>query len=154
MKQRGFTLIETVVYIGIFGMIMTGAMVTLYTLLHSVTNNRAVISAYTEMNFVTQKLDWALSGASAITLISSSSLKITRPDLGEDSPMVVSIDQGQFYLARGSSNQNALSDASFLITDGMFSVGTSSFGSSTEVALTYRCNDIPFLYRTFISNGP
>jgi hypothetical protein len=66
--MKGFTLIETVMYIGLLGLLMTGAVLTAYEL----TQHSDVLSvkntAGEEGNFILRKLDWALSGAQSISV--------------------------------------------------------------------------------------
>jgi hypothetical protein len=150
MKHRGFTLIETVVYVGLFGVLMTGGVVTLYALMTSIADNRTVLATYTEMQFVHQKVAWSLMGATAVTAISSSSLEINRPDLGFDSPLVISVTDEQFYLTRGDGPELLLSSVDVPITDAVFIVEVNPLTLHTEVTLQYFARGIPFSYRTVI----
>ncbi len=150
MKQRGFTLIETVMYVGLFGVLMTGGVVTVYELLTNIEDNRTVLATYTEMQFVNQKLAWALAGATAVTAVSSSSLKITRPDLGSDSPLFISVKNERFYMTRGNSPELVLSGANIPITEAVFIVEIHPLTVCTEVILHYQARGIPFQYRTFL----
>lgn len=81
--MRGFTLIETVIYIALLGFIMSGTLLAVYTMM----SNSSALSADTQVadegHFVIAKLDWALGGIQSISSPSSgigTFLSITRTD--------------------------------------------------------------------------
>ena len=61
MKNRGFTLIETIVYVALFGVLMAGILPAVYSVLQggAQINRRATVQD--EENFVFRKIGWALS---------------------------------------------------------------------------------------------
>jgi hypothetical protein len=69
--MRGFTLIETVIYIALLGMLMTGAVVTTYELMLSAGSSNSKNTTGEEGNFVLRKLDWALTGTSTLARITT-----------------------------------------------------------------------------------
>lgn len=77
---RGFTLIETIVYIALLGLILTGAVVTAYQLAQSSGSVSTNNTLQEEGNFVLMKISWALSGASSFTIPSANELTVTRYD--------------------------------------------------------------------------
>jgi type II secretory pathway pseudopilin PulG len=81
-ELRAFTLVETVVYIALLGLILTGAVVTAYQLVASSGSLNAKNTAGEEGTFVLRKLAWALSGAQIVSLPAGwgSSLSVTRYD--------------------------------------------------------------------------
>ncbi|MEK7133550.1 MAG: prepilin-type N-terminal cleavage/methylation domain-containing protein [Patescibacteria group bacterium] len=79
-NTRGFSLIETIIYIGLFALIMGGGLLAVHQLLQASAqvNDKATIQD--EESFVLRKIDWALSGASAIFVPSQTTLTVTRYD--------------------------------------------------------------------------
>jgi len=72
MKQnKGFTLIETIIYIALFSVLIGGGLVTVYELIDGSGKLSAKGTVQEEGNFVLRKLNWALTGASSITTPSS-----------------------------------------------------------------------------------
>lgn len=67
-KQNGFTLIEIVVYLGLFMILMGGGISAAYNLIESNSNNQAKFILYDEGNFLLNKINWVVSGSSAITI--------------------------------------------------------------------------------------
>ncbi len=65
--NKGFTLIETVIYIGLFTILMGTGFIAVYNLIEGSNrlNTRAVTAE--EGNFVLRKINWALTGISVST---------------------------------------------------------------------------------------
>ena len=61
MKKQGFTLIEMVMYIGLFTLLLTGLFTSAYQILSSnnVSTKKNIVQD--EANFVTRKITWALT---------------------------------------------------------------------------------------------
>jgi prepilin-type N-terminal cleavage/methylation domain-containing protein len=62
--MRGFTLVETIVYIALLGILMTGAVMMSYHIVQSSSNVSSKNTVQEEGNFVMSKISWALSGVS------------------------------------------------------------------------------------------
>ena len=77
--NRGFTLIEAVMYIGLFGLLMVGAVAASYELLQGSTHTSASASVQDEGNFVLRKIQWALSSATSFSIPNAHELVVTRP---------------------------------------------------------------------------
>lgn len=77
---RGFTLIETVMYIGLFGLLMTGAVVASYEIVRSSSQTSGRNSVQEEGGFVLRKIGWALSGMESYTLPAASEIAVTKYD--------------------------------------------------------------------------
>lgn len=61
-KQNGFTLIETIIYIALFGFLIGSAFVTAYNIIEGSGKLNYKIINQEEANFVLRKLNWALMG--------------------------------------------------------------------------------------------
>ena len=68
MKNRGFTLIETVIYLALFGMLMGGAVVAAFNLFESAERQITRAALQNEGSFLMGKIQWAVSGAQAVNL--------------------------------------------------------------------------------------
>ena len=77
MSNRGFTLIETLVYLALFGLIMGGMVAAAYVLFESSDRNQTKAMLQEEQNFVMGKIIWALNAASGAS-VSGSTLMITK----------------------------------------------------------------------------
>ncbi len=65
--SKGFTLIETLLYIGLFAIVIGGGMVAVYQIIQSTDANNNLVIVQEEANFLLRKINWALTGATAIT---------------------------------------------------------------------------------------
>lgn len=71
-KNLGFTLIETVIYIALLGLIMGGTLMATYGLLEGVGSLGSKTVVQGEGNFVLRKLSWAFSDMSVAPTVSGS----------------------------------------------------------------------------------
>lgn len=77
-KNRGFTLIETIIYIGLFGILISGVFVSIYPFLTGAEYITKRVATEAEATFVMWKIRWAL--AESVTTQSSS---VSEPDPGD-----------------------------------------------------------------------
>jgi Tfp pilus assembly protein PilE len=82
--MRGFTLVETLVYIALFGILVGGFVVSAYNLFESNDRNQTKAMLQQEKEFVIGKINWALSSAKTVTTpaagASGASLSVTNYD--------------------------------------------------------------------------
>jgi len=67
-KNSGFTLIETLIYIALFGFIMSIGIYSAYQLIDSSHDLAAKTSVEADADFLLRKIDWALNGYSSISV--------------------------------------------------------------------------------------
>jgi len=75
--QKGFTLIETLIYLALFTIIIGGGMVATYQIIQSSAAGTNHVIMEEEANFLLRKMNWALVGASSIPAVSATHLEIT-----------------------------------------------------------------------------
>lgn len=108
--NRGFTLLEMIVYLGLFGMIMTGAVVSAYTIFESSLHNQTKAMVLEEGSYLVGKLDWALSSAASVT-VTANTLSITQFD---GAVLTFTVNGGEMTLSGATlplSNSNVSVDA-------------------------------------------
>jgi prepilin-type N-terminal cleavage/methylation domain-containing protein len=75
--KKGFTLIETLIYIALFTILIGAGFSTAFSLIQSGESLSSRTVTNSEIDFVLRKIDWALNGATNIS-ISSNNLIITK----------------------------------------------------------------------------
>ena len=146
-------MIETIIYVALFAILMSGAVVAAYNLLEGSGRNENAIGIQEEGTFLNRKINWALAGASAVsTSPSGDSLTITRPDLGND--IIITGDGGTVIIARGAGASLQLNSDRYSVTrpvnGPMFSIQPASFGRPPSVTVSFRVQDKPFILRTYV----
>ena len=76
-KQNGFTLIEVLVYIALFGIMMLGIVGVTYAILESTGKGQSRIVMQEVGDFLMGKINWALTGATT-TVVTASTLSVTK----------------------------------------------------------------------------
>lgn len=66
MKNQGFTLIEIIIYIGLFSIMIGGLFVSVFQIIQNLGGVEEKITVEEEMNFVVKKIDWALNEMTAV----------------------------------------------------------------------------------------
>src|SRR3989344_5005047 len=66
---KGFTLIETLIYIALFGVILTGVITAAYPLITGADRLSQRVTAESEAAFVLHKIAWTLSSASDVSVV-------------------------------------------------------------------------------------
>jgi Tfp pilus assembly protein PilE len=80
MTKRGFTLIETLVYLALFALIIGGLVAASYLLFETSERNQTKAMLQEEQNFLLGKINWALSGATTTTVTAPNALTVLRND--------------------------------------------------------------------------
>jgi len=65
-KDRGFTLIETLVYLALFGILFSGVIVCAYSVLESSARNQTKAMAQAEGDFLVAKINWTIKNAKEV----------------------------------------------------------------------------------------
>lgn len=131
ITTRGFTLIEVIVYLALFSVIISGAMVGTYQIIEGSKLTQSHIYTQEEANFILQKIDWALSGVSAISVPaagnSGSSLVITKADYAFN-PIMLDSNGGSLRIKTGTGAFFELNNQAVIVANLNFehkpSVGT------------------------------
>lgn len=148
--KKGFTLLETIIYIALFSVLMAGVLETVYVLFLSNAQYSKAIAVQEEATFLNRKLSWALSGATALSAPNPETLIITRPDLGMESPLVVSEHDGQMFIARGSDTPLPITGSQFHVMNTTFMLIPPTSGIPTQLQAKYEIESEPFLFKSYV----
>jgi hypothetical protein len=143
------------IYIALFSILMTGAMIGAYNLLEAGGRNVTAIGIQEEGTFINRKINWALTGASAVNASADgTTLTITRPDLGAQSPLVIVGNGTAISIARGAGVATGLNSERFPVsnpTSGkIFVMRAGSGGKPPAVTISFQIQGKPFIFRTYV----
>lgn len=81
-SPRGFTIIELLVYLGLFALLLGGVATGAFSVIESSGRTQARAMLQQEGNFLVGKINWALAGASQVTapITTGSQLSVTKYD--------------------------------------------------------------------------
>lgn len=103
-KTAGFTLIETLIYSVLTVLIIGFTVTTLYQLINSADQLKAEAAIHDELNFVSQKIHWALDNAATINLPlpgeTGASLSITKSGFAQN-PILFDLNNANVRLKFG-----------------------------------------------------
>ncbi len=118
---RGFTLIETVVYLALFSIVMTGLVATAYGYFESTGRNETKAVLQEEKDFILGKINYALSGAQTISV----------PTTGASGGTLIVAKYGGGTITVVSSSGNVLQD-SLIINSSNVNISNLSFTHSSS----------------------
>lgn len=136
----GFTLIETIIYLALFGILIGGAVVASANLFESSGRAGTIAMLQEEGDFIDAKIDWVLYGAQAVTAPASGvdctspcTLTAVKWDASSGNPFVMALTGSDLTLARSGGTPAILNNTNTLVT--AFSVNhiaASGDGSNPE----------------------
>ena len=103
LSMRGFTLVETVIYIALLGVLMVGAVTTAYQLTQHMGNVSDKNTAGEEGNFVLRKLNWVLTGTST-----SATITLPSPSTPYTSSLDLNRADGTHVIVRYNANNSSI----------------------------------------------
>lgn len=120
MNNKGFTLIEVLVYLALLSIIITGCLSTAYFVLETSQKIDKAITQNEEKNFLLSILSWAMDGAVAINSPTAqqngNTLSINKSDFDKN-PLVFSFTDRTLYLGIGGDAALPLNTSDTPITD-------------------------------------
>lgn len=145
--MRAFTLIETIIYIALFGVFMSGVLLSVYSMMQSGDQFTNRNSATNEGTFVTAKLDWVLRSLGSVTTPSSgygTSLSVTRSD---GTQVDVRLTSGVIEMRINGGSYVPLTTNNVTVT----SLGFNTLsGTQTGIEASTTINGISFMTRRYI----
>ncbi len=148
MKQNGFTLIEIIIYIALFGVLMTSALVTVYELLNSVEINKTALITQTEGTFINDKLRWAITGSTIVTTDGDilSIVPSTHIPFGQ---ITFYVNDEILYIKRGTNPPELLTSTDMIVSDFSIIITPATGLLSEYIQVKYKLNQTPFIFQTY-----
>ncbi len=119
--KKGFTLIEVVIYLALFGLLMGGAVVSAFSLFESSSRNETSIMLQEEGSFIIAKISATLSGVQTVILpeenLSGSTLSVVKWDVGAGNPIVISLSGSDIILSHQANPGVPLNNSNVSITN-------------------------------------
>ena len=118
--KRGFTLIETIIYLALYALIMTGVLVSVYGIFGSASRNQTKAMVQEEGSYLTGKIDWALTGVQTISAPvandSGDTLTVTKYDTSVGNPIIISVSAGNVTIKRGAAAARVINNSNTRIS--------------------------------------
>lgn len=159
MRNSGFTLLETVIYIAILSGMTLFLVLLSYQIFGSNRETRTRLTVVNEARFTMNKIEWALLGVQSINQpasgSSSSTLSINRYGAA-DNPIVFDLFSGTLRLKRGGDPPIALMGSEVAVSSVSFENVAPSGSLPRAVAVNFSVislrQDLPVAISTTLSN--
>lgn len=110
-NNAGFTLVELLIYLALFGIILGGVCGAVYSLLEFSGKNQSKIILQEEGNYLLNKFDWALSGANDVIVKATPNELIVNKYNFLNNPLTFSINGTNLNLKRGEGPGSPLNSS-------------------------------------------
>ncbi len=136
-EQQGFTLIEILVYLGLFTILVGGAVLAAYNVIESNGRNQTLALVQQEANFLTGKINWALTGIDGVNQPPApnspalSKLAVTKSDsaVGEVDINLDDSNPGDIQLRRSGGEYHTLNSSNITVSNLLFNYESSENGA-------------------------
>lgn len=124
MHQKGFTLIEVLIYLGLFAMLLGGAVVASYSIFESSGRNQTKSMLEEEGDFLLAKINWALSGAQSVNSptqnATSTFLSVVKWDTSIGNPIIINPVGVNLTVSRGTNPAQVLNNTNVTVSNILF----------------------------------
>lgn len=135
--NKGFTLIEVTVYIGLFVILVGGGILAAYNIIESNVINQSRLVVYDESNFLISKINWEVGGSSQIQNpqpgTPASTLQVTKFD---GSSVTIALTGDNLMITRGNTAPVALNNQNVKISNVSFDNQVSSTSQLVKTNFT------------------
>jgi type II secretory pathway pseudopilin PulG len=123
-KQKGFTLLETLVYIALIMFVMGAGIAGAYYLIDSSDSDNAEINTLAEAEFLLRKIDWVLTGVNTINVPApgSDAPKLSVNKTVGPNPIEIETSSEQAQIKRGGGPTEILTGDRVKITGMKFTL--------------------------------
>ncbi len=122
--KSGFTLVEVLVYIALFSILVSGVLVSVYTMLESSGRDGTQTMMLEEGNFLLDKIGWVVSDVQIINSpaqnTTGTTLSVTPWDTSVGNPVVVCVGAQHMTIRYGTGVTQQLNNTNVWLTDASF----------------------------------
>jgi hypothetical protein len=134
--RKGFTLIEAIIYIALFGLLIGGGVVAAYNIFEGAGRGQTHAMLQEEGNFLLGKINWTLSGVQSISSptggTTGTSLIVTKWDTTIGNPINIALQGMDMLLKTGSNPAGDVLNNSNVQISKLYFLHTLSSGSGTN----------------------
>lgn len=146
LSKAGFTLIEALIYLALLLLIIGGMLVSVYQIIQASNGSNSKLVINDEANFILRKLNWALTGTSAIVSpgagFAGTTLVVTR--FSSPTSLTFDLNSGNLRLKRGAGTFAELNSRNVVVASLSFQHLAAVGGKPEAVKTDFKLNGRPF----------
>jgi prepilin-type N-terminal cleavage/methylation domain-containing protein len=145
MKHSGFTLIECLIHLAIFGVFMTGLIVVLGNLNYRLVERERDFVELRDQQFIFDKVEWLLNVADTVTVVDMSTLELQL----ESETLQLVHTSGRLYILSTGRAPEPISPTYITIED--FTVTEETLSSNRHVTVSYTIDNKTISHHIYVS---
>lgn len=142
--NKGFTLIEILIYLALFSIIIGGVLVTAYQVIEASHKTASRVVIEEEANFLLRKIEWALSAVSLINApaagMSGSTLSINKVGFSA-SPIIFELDSSNLRIKKYAEEAAILNSSRVSISNLTFHHLAAGGNKPAGIRVNFQVND-------------
>lgn len=146
-SKTGFTLIETIIYAALLSVIISLVIGAVYQIIEGSDKLQRNITTDAEAHFLMRKIEWALTGVSAINLPASgsigASLSVDKVNYSQN-PVVFDLDSGNVRIKKGTDESVILNSENVTVSDLQFQHLAAGLYRPAAVKTSFNINSKPY----------
>ena len=143
----GFTLIETIIYAALFSLIIGLVIGAVYNIIEGSEDLQKNIITDAEAHFLSRKIEWALTGVSAINApasgLTGTSLSVNKIGYAQN-PVVFDLDSNNLRIKKGLANPVILNSGNVTVSDLQFEHLAAGLYRPAAIRVNFKVNGEPF----------
>lgn len=144
--QSGFTLLETLIYLAVFSIVIGGGIIASFYIVDSGQKEKGGVNLQAAGNFILRKFEWAMAGASGISVASPTTLSVEKDTSSgfpaAQNPLVFSLNGPNLELKRGTGAAAILNSTNAAVASLTFTA-TGTTPQGIEVRFTLSSGNSP-----------
>ena len=154
-QSTGFTLIEVILYVALLGMLLTGAIMAAFVLADASADNLRKIEIQEEGAYLIQKISWAVTNASSVSVTNGGSMltvvKKSGPDFStDDNPIRIYEEENALLMRRSGAEPAPLNMSALAVSD--FEAELQGTGESQILFVTFSLEGTEFSLRRYLND--
>lgn len=136
--QKGFTLLEMVIYSGLLALLLSSVVTILYQIAGSHARSRERTEVENEANFLMQKIEWTMSGAQTIAVpaVNTTGTSLSINKFNDPNTYLFSLASGTLSFTRGTSTARILNSSHVSVVQALFNHLPSNVFQPEGVSIT------------------
>jgi len=132
--QRGFTLIEIILYVGIIAIIFTAIVPFALTVINNGAKSAVQQEVYSNARFISEKIKYEIRRASGVNSVSANSISLT--NFSPDTTTVIDLSGGKVRINKNGAGVINLNSDNATVSDLTFTNNTSGDNKTKNISFT------------------
>jgi prepilin-type N-terminal cleavage/methylation domain-containing protein len=139
LYKRGFTLIETILYIAIVSIVMTALIPFAWNVIGGATKSATQQEVFSNARFIGERIKYEIRNATGINSVSPSQISLVTSNIATN-PTIIDLSAGNLRIKQGTGSVVNLNSNDISISDLVFTNYTSNDNNTKNIQFVFTVN--------------